>query len=127
MNPVERRYTIDEISGIAEYNDKKEKASKDLEVVDDKLKEAEIVITERYDIFKRLEEERNAAVRYQQLQKQLQTLKASLAFRKLRDFEEKSKELETDIAKKEEENEKLQKEIENIEQELEKEKEEFRM
>jgi chromosome segregation protein len=120
MNPVERRYIIDEISGIAEYNDKKEKASKDLEAVDAKLKEAEIVITERYDIFKRLEEERNAAVRYQQLQKQLQTLKASLAFRKLSDFEEKSKELEADIAKKEEENEKLQKEIENIEQELEK-------
>jgi chromosome segregation ATPase len=120
MNSVERRYVIDEISGIAEYNDKKEKASKDLEVVDVKLKEAEIVITERYDIFKRLEEERNAAVRYQQLQKQLQMLKASLAFRKLKDFDEKSKELEAEIAKKEEENEKLQKEIENIEQELEK-------
>jgi chromosome segregation protein len=120
MNPVERRYIIDEISGIAEYNDKKEKAGKDLEAVDAKLKEAEIVITERYDIFKRLEEERNAAVRYQQLQKQLQTLKASLAFRKLRDFEEKSKELEADIAKKEEENARLQKEIENIEHELEK-------
>jgi chromosome segregation ATPase len=120
MNPVERRHIIDEISGIAEYKDKKEKASKDLEAVDAKLKEAEIVITERYDIFKRLEEERNAAIRYQQLQKQLQTLKASLAFRKLRDFEEKCKELEAEIAKKEEENEKLQKEIENIEQELEK-------
>jgi len=120
MNPVERRYIIDEISGIAEYNEKKDKADKDLDVVDVKLKEAEIVITERYDIYKKLEEERNSALRYQQMQKQMQTLKASLAFRKLKDYEDKSKELEVDISKKEEENEKLQKEIESIEQELEK-------
>ena len=119
MNPVERRYIIDEISGIAEYNDKKDKAGKDLEAVDVKLKEAEIVITERYDIYKKLEEERNAALRHQQMQKQMQTLKASLAFRKLKDYDEKSKELEVEIVKKEGENEKLQKEIENIEQELE--------
>lgn len=119
MNPVERRYIIDEISGIDEYNDKKEKALKDLGVVDTKLKEAEIVITERYDIFKRLEDERNAAVRYQELQRQLQVLKTSLAFRKLKDFDEKSKELEAEIAKKEKENEASQKEIESVEQDLE--------
>ncbi|MDI6798589.1 MAG: AAA family ATPase [Candidatus Aenigmarchaeota archaeon] len=120
MNPVERRSIIDEISGIAEYNDKKEKAQKDLEAVDQKLKEAEIIITERYDIFKRLEDERNAALRYQSLQNQLQTLKASLAHRKLKNFQDLSRILEERITKREEENEKLQKEIENIEEELEK-------
>jgi chromosome segregation protein len=120
MNPIERRFIIDEISGIAEYNDKKEKANKDLEVVDAKLKEAEIVITERYDIFKRLEEERNAALKYQELQMRLKELRASLAFRKLEDYEKKSKEFDLEIAKKEEENVKLQEEIEYIESELEK-------
>jgi hypothetical protein len=39
MMPEERRTIVDEISGIADYNDKKEKATKDLEAVDAKLKE----------------------------------------------------------------------------------------
>ncbi|MEM5793725.1 MAG: AAA family ATPase [Candidatus Aenigmatarchaeota archaeon] len=120
MNPVERRFIIDEISGIAEYNDKKEKAQRELEAVDQKLKEAEIIITERYEIFKRLEEERNAAIRYQTLQKQLQTLKASLIFRKIKNFEEMQKTLDQEIAKEEEENKKVQEELERIEEELEK-------
>jgi chromosome segregation protein len=120
MNPVERRFIIDEISGIAEYNEKKEKAQRELEAVDQKLKEAEIIITERYEIFKRLEEERNAAIKYQTLQKQLQNLKASLIFRKIKNFEEMNKTLEQEIAKEEEENKKLQEELERIEEELEK-------
>jgi len=119
MNPEERRSIIDEISGIADYNDKKEKASRDLDAVDAKLKEAEIVITERYDLYKRLEEERNAALRYQQLQKQLLVMKASLAKRKLTNFEENLKTWDEEIKKKEVENEKLQKEIEAVEAELE--------
>ncbi|MEM5766116.1 MAG: AAA family ATPase [Candidatus Aenigmatarchaeota archaeon] len=120
MNPIERRSIIDEISGIAEYNEKKEKAMKDLAEVDAKLKEAEIVITERYDIFKRLEEERNAALRYQELQAQLQLLKASLAHRKIQEFGKILEELGIEIGKKEKENELLQREIESIETELEK-------
>jgi chromosome segregation protein len=83
MNPVQRRGLIDEISGIAEYNDKKQKANRDLERVDQKLREAEIVITGRYERFKRLENERNAALRYQQLEKRLALLKASMAHHKV--------------------------------------------
>ncbi len=61
-SPSERREIIDEISGIAEYSEKKGKAMRDLEAVDTKLKEAEIIINERYDIFKRLESESAAAI-----------------------------------------------------------------
>lgn len=118
MNPIERRTIIDEISGIAEYNEKKEKAQKDLEIVDQKLKEAEIIITQRYDIFKKLEEERNAAIRYQNLQRQLTLLKASLAHKKFLTLDEKIKKLEEKIKNKEEENLKLSEEIRRIEEEL---------
>src|SRR5437867_5350226 len=77
MNAVERRSIIDEISGISEYNDKKEKAGRDLESVNQKLKEAEIIITQKFDIFQKLESERNAAIKFQTLQSQLTLLKAS--------------------------------------------------
>ncbi len=119
MNPVERRFVIDEVSGIAEYNDKKEKAQKDLDSVDQKLKEAEIVITQRYDIYKKLEDERNAAIRYQNLQQQLKTLKGSYAHKKFVTSDSQSKKLEEEIAKKEDLNKKLTAEQEDIEAKLE--------
>ncbi len=120
MNPVERRYYIDEISGIAEYNDKKEKAQKDLDAVDQKLKEAEIIITQRYDIFKKLEDERNAAIKFQNLQKQLTVLKASFAHKKLVTYEEQIKKIDESLVKKEELNRKLNEETGQIEAELDK-------
>lgn len=118
MNPVERRGIIDEISGIAEYNDKREKAQKDLDAVDQKLKEAEIIITQRYDIFKKLEEERNAAIKYQNLQQQLKILKGSLANKRVQTFKEQLDKFEETLKAKEELNTKLTKELEEVESEL---------
>lgn len=120
MNAVERRYYIDEISGIADYNDKREKSQKDLDFVDQKLKEAEIIISQRYDIFKKLEDERNAAIKFQNAQRQLTVLKASLAHKKSVTFDEQIKKLDETIAKKEELNNKLNEEIEQVEGELDK-------
>ncbi|MEM5797460.1 MAG: AAA family ATPase [Candidatus Aenigmatarchaeota archaeon] len=118
MNPVERRQIIDEISGIAEYNDKKEKAQRDLDAVDQKLKEAEIIITQRYDIFKKLEEERNAAIKYQNLQQQLRVLKASFINKKMQILQDQLTKIEEALAEKKELNEKLSKELEEVETEL---------
>ncbi|MEM5806075.1 MAG: hypothetical protein QXM85_02665, partial [Candidatus Aenigmatarchaeota archaeon] len=118
MNPVERRQIIDEISGIAEYNDKKEKAQGDLDAVDQKLKEAEIIITQRYDIFKKLEEERNAAIKYQNLQQQLRVLKASFINKKMQILQDQLTKIEEALAEKKELNEKLSKELEEVETEL---------
>lgn len=118
MGPIERRQIIDEISGIAEYNDKKEKAQRDLEAVDQKLKEAEIIITQRYDIFKKLEEERNAAIRYQNLQQQLKVLKASLANKKVQTFQEHLTKIDENVTSKTELNERLNKELGEVETEL---------
>jgi len=120
MNPVERRLIIDEISGIAEYNDKKDKANRDLEAVDIKLKEAEIIITQRYDIYKRLEEERNAAIKYQNLQKQLTALKASFLNKKVQDIKGRLEKIEEKIFERGEQNKKLTEEMEKIEEDLDK-------
>jgi chromosome segregation protein len=119
MNPVERRYIIDEVSGIADYNERKDKAQKDLDIVDQKLKEAEIIITERYDIFKKLEDERNAALRFQTLQNELQLLKASLAYKKLTEYQKTDEDIIKEIAQKEDESKKIEQEIQQIETDLE--------
>ena len=89
-----------------------------MEAVNQKLKEAEIVINERYERFKKLEDERNGAIRYQQLQKQVSMLKASLAHRKLVEMEEELKKIAEGLEKKKEQGEKLNAAVEKIEQDL---------
>jgi len=120
MNPVERRGIIDDISGIADYNDKKAKAAKDLEIVDQKLREAEILITERYERFKRLENERNAAVRYQTLQKELAMLRASLAHKLVTDLEASMAKMDEELQRRQAQAEQADEAIEGVESELEK-------
>ncbi len=119
MNSIERRIIIDEISGIADYNDKKEKSQQDLEAVDSKLKEAEIIINQRYDIYKKLEDEKNATIRFETLQKQLQTLKASHAHKKFTTLEEQLKKLSNNVLEKEEQKKKTDNDLEQTENNLE--------
>ncbi|MFZ8830062.1 MAG: AAA family ATPase [Candidatus Aenigmatarchaeota archaeon] len=119
MNPVERREIIDEICGIAEYNEKKEKALKDLEAVDQKLREVEIIVTQKYEIFKKLEEERNNAIKYQELQKQLKILQASYWKKKVESLNEKLNKILENISKIKEKIDEVDKEIKEKEQKLE--------
>jgi chromosome segregation protein len=126
MNPQERRLIIDEISGIAEYNDKKEKANKDMAAVDMKLKEAEIIITQRYDIYKKLEQERNAAIRYQDLQKQITLVKASFLNKKVQTMKKNLEDIENKLFEKDEQNKKLNEYIANVEGDLDKKEEGIR-
>ncbi len=118
MSPEERRGMIDEISGIADYEDKKKRAEKDMEAVNKKLREAEILISERYDRFKRLEQERDSAIRYRKLQKKVTLLRASLAHKKSEDLRRDIKEIEEEIKQKTVLEEKIKKRIDELETEL---------
>ena len=120
MNPVERRGIIDDISGIADYNDKKAKAAKDMEAVDQRLREAEILITERYERFKRLENERNAAMRYQSLQKELAMLRASLAHKIVTTLEADMAKMDEELKRRQAQAAQADEAIERIESELDK-------
>jgi chromosome segregation protein len=119
MTPQERRGIIDEISGIAQYNEKKEKAQKNLDTVSEKLKEVEIILTERLDRLQELETDRNTALKYKELREKLELLEASLAYKKYQtelekfnNMEEEIKNSETEILNLEEEIKKIDKTIE---------------
>jgi chromosome segregation protein len=126
MNPVERRYVIDEISGIAEYNERKRKALRDLEFVEQKLKEAEILISERYNIFRKLEQERNAALRYRELTTRLKVLKASFVNKRYELLKERFQKISKRIENKRETLRKVSTRLEKIEKDLDEKSEELR-
>jgi len=119
MNPLERKMIIDEICGIAEYNEKKEKAMRDLEVVNQKLREVEIVLKQREEILKKLEEDKEKAEKYRKLQNELIFYKASFWKRKEEILLENLKNLENAISKLEEELKNTEENITKIESEIE--------
>ncbi len=83
MDPVERRSVIDEIAGIKEYDEKKMKSQKEFEKVEQKLKEVGFVLKERDETYKKLQIERDAAVKYLNLSNEQKKLRASIANKRL--------------------------------------------
>ena len=67
MTPGSRREIVDEIAGVAQFDAKKADAFEELEVVEDRLDEAELRVEEKQDRLDRLEDERETALRYQGL------------------------------------------------------------
>ncbi|MBW3022905.1 chromosome segregation protein SMC, partial [Candidatus Woesearchaeota archaeon] len=78
MSPIERRMLIEEISGISIYEDKKNKAVRELASVEEKLREADIVLKERESRLKELKKDRDEAIKYKDVTEKLNKNKGSL-------------------------------------------------
>lgn len=125
MNPLERKAIIDEICGIAEYNEKKEKALRDLEIVNQRLKEVEIILNQKNEILKKLEKDKEAVDKFRKLQSRLTLLKASYWKKKeniinknLESIDKTINNLNSDLQKVQEEINKIENEIEENEKTL---------
>ncbi|OYT56248.1 MAG: hypothetical protein B6U68_03665 [Candidatus Aenigmarchaeota archaeon ex4484_14] len=118
MNPEERRQIIDDISGISEFEEKKQKAQKELEKVETRVREMYIVVNEKLKLRARLEEEKKNAERYLTMQKKLKKLKASLVKRKFDDLKYKWKEMGMSIEKNEKKLKETSKALSLIDKEL---------
>lgn len=81
MNAIERRKIIDEICGISEYDEKKEKAVKQLEKVEEKLKSIEIVLNEKKKMVEEIMKDRELALRYKELSKEKDIIDAIILWR----------------------------------------------
>ncbi|RLG21222.1 chromosome segregation protein SMC [Candidatus Micrarchaeota archaeon] len=124
MTPLQRRQIIDEISGIAEYEEKKQEAMKELEKVQTKIKEAEIVLSERKSYLRILESERREAKRYQDLQEKRKVYKASIlrievekAEKRFKRIIEKISKLEGEISAIDEKKKALTEKLKQLEEE----------
>jgi len=91
MAPDERRGLIEEISGISIYEDKKNKAINELNKVEERLKEAEIVLSERKSNLNELKKERDQATKFKGIQDKIKVNKASLIFKQIERREKEKK------------------------------------
>jgi len=90
MTPGARREIIDEIAGVAEFDQKKESAFEELEVVEERIEEAELRIEEKETRLDQLSEERETALEYQDLRDEKQEYES---YRKAAELEDKREEL----------------------------------
>jgi chromosome segregation protein len=80
MHPEDRRMLIEEISGISIYEEKKQKAMRELDRVEERLKEANIILTERNTYLKELKKDRDQALKFRELKSKVNENKASYLY-----------------------------------------------
>jgi chromosome segregation protein len=83
MTPVERRKIIDEIAGVAEFDEKKKKSMEELEVVKDRIGRVDIILEEVGFQLSRLKDERDRAMSYQAHRDELRRQEAFLLLARL--------------------------------------------
>ena len=86
MTPYQRRGIIDEIAGVAEFDEKKEAAFGELDTVEDRIGEADLRIEEKRGRLDQLEAERETALEYQSLREEVEQYRG---YRKASELEEK--------------------------------------
>ena len=113
---VERRKIIDEIAGIADFNRRIDKAQEELLTVEERVENANLILTEIESNIERLAQEKETALKYQklktekfQLESQITTVKyfdlkrnLELAHQNILEFNKKKKEEELNLKKLEE-------------------------
>ncbi|MFX1485729.1 MAG: chromosome segregation protein SMC [Promethearchaeota archaeon] len=88
MSPVDRRILIEQVAGIATYDEKKEKALGQLKLAEQNLSKIELLIREVMSELERLEKEKNDAVRWQELSKEIKKSEALVVFNELQNTEQ---------------------------------------
>ena len=125
-SPVRRREILDEVSGIAAYDDKRRKAINELKDVKSKLNTHRVILAERRRRLLSLQKERDEALEYKTLSVDQERLRRSILHKQREQILERLKKAQTErkgmdeqIAKLERDVERLDQEIENKEWELE--------
>ncbi|MFH1326892.1 MAG: chromosome segregation SMC family protein [archaeon] len=111
MHTEERRKIIEEVSGIAIYEVRKEKSLKELNRTEDKLKEVMAILKERTSYLNNLERERQQALRFKKLEKDVKKFKASIINQDLLKNKKETEKIILEITKKNKEIEKIRKNI----------------
>ncbi len=118
MNPLERREIIDEISGITEYDEKRNQALKELEKVEEKVREAEIILEQKEEIIEKLKKDRDSALEYRKLNNELELVKSTIVWKEFTSAERNMGSIDQSIEEKDREIKTLEKEIKGIDREI---------
>ncbi|MDP3918958.1 MAG: LAGLIDADG family homing endonuclease [Nanoarchaeota archaeon] len=118
MKSTDRREVIEDIAGISIFEEKKQKAMTELNKVQEKLNEAEIILTEREKTLKDLKKDRDQALKYKELETNIERNKATRIHLLLKDKAEALQEVEKKFTEHNTEINKIQEEIDQLRKEV---------
>lgn len=116
MSSVSRREIIEEIAGIGIYEEKKQKALRELERVDERLREAEIVLNERSSYLKTLKADRDQAMKYKELNDKINSSRATYLDIQIKKKEKQQQDYDRINSEEQQRAQKLLEEIEKLKQ-----------
>lgn len=118
MTPVERRKLIEEIAGIEEYEEKKQKALVDLGEVELKIRELRLLMDEMEVHMEKLKEELKRLRLYKELEEAKRSLEIKLNLKTAYEFKRSIDNIKAQIESKEEELKELRQRITGYEERL---------
>ncbi len=118
MTATERRKIIDEIAGVAEFDDKKEQALNELEIVRERIERVDIILAEVDDQLEKLKLERDQALKYQSLRDEKRKYEGYILLAKLKDAKNELDKLAGELKDKEAKKEDFTKQLEIRKEEL---------
>lgn len=119
MKPEERRELIEEVAGISVYESRKEKAMKELAKVEERLKEAKLILTEREANLRELKKDRDLALKFKEYEKKVKESKATYLYLQIKEKNENKEKIENLIIKSNKEIERLGSKIKEIKKRIE--------
>ena len=116
--PDDRREIIEEISGISIYEDKKHKALLELDKVESRLKEAEIILTERGAYLRELKKDKDQALKYRELQKLIRENKATYLHVQVQKKLKQVQDIESNLSKENKKAEKIKEDLNKVKKDI---------
>ena len=114
MSSEDRRQVVEEIAGIGVYEDKKKKALAELERVETRIRDAEILLAERKTHLKELKNDRDQALKYRELSEKIKQYKATYVHLRIKSKSNRKGGLDNEIRGLNEEIETTKKVIEKL-------------
>ena len=99
MTPMQRRKIIDDIAGISEFDEKKERALMELDIVRENIEKLEAVLNEIDFRLSQLEKDKNEALKYKKLLEEKQINEKYLLAHQFKNLEAKILKLKREIEK----------------------------
>lgn len=118
MSSTERRLIVEEIAGISIYEDKKNKALNELDKVEGKLQEADIILAERETYLRELKKERDQAARYTNTKERIDSSKATVLHYRIKAKKEEKEGFDKKVDSNKSNLEKTNEEIEKFKEKI---------
>ncbi|MEM4689994.1 MAG: chromosome segregation protein SMC [Archaeoglobaceae archaeon] len=107
MSPVQRRKIIEDIAGISEFDERKERALEELDRVRENIEKIEAVIAEVESMLSNLEKDRNEALRYKELMLRKAEIEKQIKAHEFLSLKSTKEKIEKEIEKLEKEKDRL--------------------